>query len=186
MVIQRPRFRWSVDDYEKLFQHGILTENHKVELIRGEIVPKMSIGDLHASCLKRLVELFFDRARPLATISVQDPIRLADSEPEPDFALLKRRADFYASGKPTPVDIFLVIEVADASLAYDREVKGPLYAENSIADYWIVNLNDRCLEVYRDPRPDGTYAITQTLRAGDSISLALLPSVSVAVADIVP
>jgi putative restriction endonuclease len=129
MVIPRPRFRWSVDDYEKLFRHGILTENHKVELIRGEIVPKMSIGDLYASCLKRLPELFFDLVRKSATSSIQDPIRLADSEPEPDFALLKRRADYYASGKPTPIDVLLVIEVADASLAYDREVKGPLYAE---------------------------------------------------------
>jgi Uma2 family endonuclease len=175
-----------VDDYEKMIKHGILTENDKVELIRGEIVPKMSIGDLHASCLKKLAELFFELPRQLATKSVQDPIRLTDSEPEPDFALLKRRADFYATGKPTPADVLLLIEVADASLEYDREVKGPLYAENGIAEYWIVNLVDRCLEVHRDPRPDGTYTDTRTLRPGDSIALALLANVSVAVADIIP
>jgi Uma2 family endonuclease len=186
MVVQQPRFRWSVDDYEKLIRHGILTENHKVELIRGEIVPKMSIGDLHASCLKRLAEFFFDRVGKSATSSNQDPIRLADSEPEPDFALLLRRADFYASGKPQPADIYLVVEVADASLAVDRDVKGPLYAENGIAEYWIVNLVDRCLEVYRQPRPDGTYADARALRSGDTISLAPLPAVSVAVADIIP
>jgi Uma2 family endonuclease len=186
MVVQRPRFRWTVDEYEKMIRHGILTENHKVELIRGEIVPTMSIGDLHASCLNRLVELFFDLVGKSATISVQNPIRLADSEPEPDVTLLVRRADFYAAGKPRPADVYLVLEVADASLAYDREVKAPLYAENGIAEYWIVNLVDRCLEVCRQPRADGTYGDVQTLRPGESVALALLPAVSVAVADLIP
>jgi Uma2 family endonuclease len=185
-VVQRPRFRWTVDDYEKMIEHGILTENHKVELIRGEVVPKMPIGDLHAACLNRVVELFFDLVGKSATRSIQNPIRLADSEPEPDFALLVRRDDFYASGKPRPADVYLVIEVADASLAYDRDVKGPLYAENGIAEYWIVNLVDRCLEVHRQPRPDGTYAEVRTLRPGDSTSLALLPTVTVAVGDLIP
>jgi Uma2 family endonuclease len=186
MVVQRPRFRWTVDEYEKMIRHGILTENHKVELIRGEIVPKMSIGDPHASCLKRLVELFFDLLGKSATISVQDPIRLADSEPEPDLALLVRRADFYAAGKPRPADVYLVVEAADASLAYDREVKAPLYAENGIAEHWIVNLVDRCLEVYRQPRADGTYADVRTLRPGESITLARLPALSAPVADLIP
>jgi Uma2 family endonuclease len=186
MVVQRPRFRWTVDEYEKMIRHGILTENHNVELIRGEIVPKMSIGDLHASCLNRIVELFFDLAGKSATRSIQNPIRLADSEPEPDFALLVRRADFYAAGKPRPADVYLVVEVADASLAYDREVKAPVYAESGIAEYWIVNLVDRCLEVYRQPRADGTYADVRTLRPGDVISLALLAAVTVQVADLIP
>jgi Uma2 family endonuclease len=181
----RPRFRWSVDDYEKLIRLGVLTENHRVELIRGEIVPKMSIGDQHASCLNRLVELFFDLLGKSAIQSVQNPIRLADSEPEPDLALLVRRGDFYASGKPMPADIYLVVEVADASLDYDREVKGPLFAENGIAEYWIVNLIGRCLEVHRQPRADGTYADVRTLRPGDTISLGLLPTVTISVGDII-
>jgi Uma2 family endonuclease len=175
-----------VDDYEKMIRHGILTENHNVELIRGEVVPKMPIGDLHAACLNRIVELFFDLVGKSATRSIQNPIRLSDSEPEPDFVLLLRRDDFYASGKPRPADAYLVVEVADASLAYDREVKGPLYAENGIAEYWIVNLVDRCLEVYRGPQPDGTHADVRTLWPGDTVSLALLPTVAVAVADLIP
>jgi Uma2 family endonuclease len=175
-----------VDDYEKMIRHGILTENHKVELIRGEIIPKMPIGDLHSSCLNRLTELFFDVVGKSATISVQNPIRLKDSEPEPDLALLVRRADFYASGKPQPADVYLVVEVADKSLDYDREVKGPLYAENGIAEYWIVNLVDRCLEVHRQPQADGRYADVRTLRPGDTVSLALSPATSVAVGDIIP
>jgi Uma2 family endonuclease len=183
---QPPRFRWSVEDYEKMIRHGILTENHNVELIRGEIVPKMSKGDLHSACLKSLTRLFYTVAGSQTTLSVQDPIRLADSEPEPDFAVLVYRADNYASGKPRPADTYLVIEIAESSLQYDREVKGPLYAENGIAEYWIVNLIDRCLEVHRRPGADGTYADTQTLRSGDSVSLALLPAVSLAVADFLP
>lgn len=185
-MVQRPRFRWSVDDYEKMIKHGILTENHKVELIRGEIVPKMPIGDPHAACVKRLNRLFYSLAGNLATMSVQDPIRLTDSEPEPDFAVLVQRSDDYASGKPRPADVLLVVEVADSTVDFDREVKGPLYAENGIAEYWIVNLVDRCVEVHRDPRPDGTYSCTRSVPAGDTISLALLPAVSVAVADIIP
>ena len=185
-MTQRPRFRWTVDEYEKMIRHGILTENHNVELIRGEIVHKMPKGDQHTSCLKRLTQHFYEMAGNLATMSVQDPILLTDSEPEPDFAVLVRRADFYASGKPRPADIYLVVEVADTSLDYDREVKGPLYAENGIAEYWIVNLVDRCLEVHRQPQPGGTYADVRTVRAGDSVTLALLPTVTVLVADLIP
>jgi Uma2 family endonuclease len=163
-----------------------LTENHDVELIRGEIVPKMPKGDLHFACVKRLTALFSRLVANSALLSVQDPIVLSDSEPEPDFALLIPRADFYASGKPRPGDAYLVIDVADSSLDYDREVNGALYAENGIAEYWIVNLVDHCLEVHRQPQANGTYADVRTLRPGDTASLLLLPAVSVAVGDIIP
>jgi Uma2 family endonuclease len=185
-MVQIPRFHWSVPEYRKLIDLGVLTENHNVELIRGEIVLKMPKGDLHAWCLKVLIRLFGPRVGDQAILSVQDPLYLADSAPEPDFALLAFRSDLYRGGGPQAADVLLVIEVADSSLDYDREVKGPLYAENGIAEYWIVNLVDRCVEFYRDPRPDGTYADVRTLRPGDSISLALLPAVSVAVSDIIP
>jgi Uma2 family endonuclease len=175
-----------VDDYHKMIRHGILTESHDVELIRGEIVPRMPKGELHFACVKRLTAIFADLVAKSAILSVQDPIVLADSEPEPDFALLVPRADFYASGKPRSGDAYLVIEVADTSLDYDREVKGPLYAENGIAEYWIVNLIDRCLEVHRQPQADGTYADVRKLRPGDTVVLALLPATSVAVGDIIP
>jgi len=182
---KRPQLRLTVDQYERMIQHGILTENSNVELIRGEIVLKMSKGTAHVSCMKRLAELFYDLTRQIAMSSAQDPIVLADSEPEPDYALLVRQADFYASRKPTAKDVLLLIEVADSSLEYDREIKGPLYAENGIAEYWIVNLIDNCLEVYRDPRPDGTYGDARVLRAGDSISLVRLPTVSVKVDELI-
>src|SRR4051812_8419256 len=141
-MVQIPRFRWSVDEYRKMIEHGILTESHNVELIRGEIVPKMPKGDLHAWCLKILIRLFGPLVGDRAILSVQDPIYLADSAPEPDFALLAFRADLYRDAGPRADAALLLIEVADSSLAFDREVKAPLYAESGIAEYWIVNLVD--------------------------------------------
>ena len=115
-------------------------------------------------------------------MSTQNPVRLADSEPEPDVVLKWSRDS--AQGKPSPPDILLLIEVADSSLEDDREVKGPLYAENGIAEYWIVNLTDRCLEVHRGPQPGGTYSDVRTLRPGDRAEVAALAGVTVEVATV--
>jgi Uma2 family endonuclease len=169
-----------------MIDHGILTKRHNVELIRGEIVTKMPKGDLHAWCLKALIRLFGPLVGDRAVLSVQDPLYLADSGPEPDVTLLAFRPDLYRNAGPQAADALLVIEAADSSLDYDREVKGPLYAENGIAEYWIVNLVDRCLEVHRQPQADGTYADIRTLRPGDAASLLLLPAISIAVSDIIP
>jgi Uma2 family endonuclease len=98
--------------------------------------------------------------------------------------LLVPQGDDYASGKPRPGDVLLLVEVADSSLDYDRDVKGPLYAENGIVEYWIANVIDRSLEVYRDPRADGTYADVRTLRAGEAVTLVALPTITVSVADL--
>jgi Uma2 family endonuclease len=176
-----PDCRISVADYHRMIELGVLTEDHKVELLRGEIRAKTPIGDPHIATVNRLTELFADLFRRRVQVSVQNPIMFADSEPEPDVSLLRRKD---ASGKPQPADTLLVIEVADSSLERDRNVKGPLYAENGITEYWIVNLIDRCLEVHRQPRPDGTYGDFRTLRPGDTTDVAALPGVSVAVADI--
>jgi len=173
------RFRLSVDQYENMIRHGILTERHNVELIRGEIVSKTPKGDFHSYCLRELVRIFGELASQSSTLSIQDPIRLADSEPEPDVVLLVKREHKYRHGKPTLADVLLVIEVADSSLDNDREVKGPLYAENGIAEYWIVNLQERCVEIYRDPKADGTFASVDKRFPGESISPAHLPGITV-------
>lgn len=185
MTARRTPHRFTVPQYEEMIALRILKEDDRVELIRGEIVAKMPTGNPHASCRKRLNRLFGTLVGDRAIVSVQDPIRSADSEPEPDVALLAPRDDFYGATKPGPADVLLLIEVADASPDDDREVKGPLYAEAGIADYWIVNLVDGCLEVYRQPQPDGTYADVRTLRSGDSVDVAALPGVTVAVRDLV-
>src|SRR4051794_7017735 len=160
--------RFSVPQYERMIAVGILNENDRVELIRGEIVAKMPIGDPHIGCVNRLTRLLVRAVGDRAVVSVQNPIRLADSEPEPDLALLAPRPDDYASGKARPADVLLLIEVADTTLEFDRDVKGPLYAENAVAEFWIVNIAARSLIIFGDPRPDGTYADVRTLRAGDT------------------
>jgi Uma2 family endonuclease len=173
--------RITVPEYDRMIDQGILKEDERVELIHGEIVAKMPIGEAHIGCVNRLTRLFVRAVGDDVTVSIQNPVRLTDSEPEPD-VVLKRSA---APNKPGPADILLLIEVAESSLEYDREVKGPLYAEAGITEYWIVNLVDGWLEVNRDPRPDGTYGDVRTLRSGEQIEIAALAGVQVSVNDIV-
>src|SRR4051794_24819837 len=92
-----------------------------------------------------------------AIVAVQNPVRLVDSSPEPDVPILAPRDDFYGTSKPRPADVLLLIEVADTSPAFDRDDKGPLYAEAGIREYWIVNLIDECVEICRDPQADGSW-----------------------------
>ena len=186
MQTTRVRHRFSVDDYDEMVARAIITENDRVELIRGEVLEKRTIGDMHAACVKRLNRLFGSIVGDRAIISIQDPIHLTDSEPEPDVALLRPRPDFYASARAQPIDVFLLIEVADASLNFDCEVRDPLYAENGICEYWIVNLLDGCIEVHRHPRADGRYADVQTHARGESITIEALPGCALAVNDISP
>jgi Uma2 family endonuclease len=177
--------RYTVAEYDDLIARGVLGENDRVELIRGEIVPKMPIGESHIECSDRLNELFVLSVRQVARVTIQNPVHLADSEPEPD-VVLKRVPDAKSKySKPDPPDVFLIIEIADSWLQYDRTVKQSLYAENGIVEYWIVNPVDGCLEVHRQPLPDGTYADVRTLRAGDTIDLVALPGLTFNVADIV-
>jgi Uma2 family endonuclease len=176
--------KYSVDDYEEMVRLGVLTERDRVELIRGEIVPKMAIGPKHGRCLKRFNRLLSQRAAGQAIVGIQDPVRLPDSEPEPDVSLLRPRADFYASGHPQPPDVFLIVEIADSSLDDDRNIMMPLYAESGIQEFWIAHLRDDCLEVYRGPRPDGTYADTRVLKRGESTDIAALPGLVVAVDEV--
>jgi Uma2 family endonuclease len=182
MTVRRAPHRFTVTEYDRMIDVGILKEDTRVELIRGEIVAKMPIGDAHIACVDRLNRLFVRAVSDDVTVSIQNPVRLADSEPEPDL-VLKRTGDG-AYGKPGPEDILLLIEVAESSLEDDREVKAPLYAENGIAEYWIVNLADRCLEVCRAPRANGSYSDVRTLRPGDRAEVAALPGVGFDVASL--
>jgi Uma2 family endonuclease len=179
-----PTTRITVDEYERMVDSGALTENERVELIRGEIVPKMPIGPKHAACLKRLIRLLSRRLGDSAIVGSQDPVRLIDSEPEPDISLVRPRSDFYASGHPRPDDIFLITEVADSSLDDDRNIMRPLYAEAGIAEFWIVNIPEERLEVYRGPRPDGRYSDVQTLGRGQSTGILGLPGIVVGVDEV--
>lgn len=173
--------RFSVQVYDQMIEAGIFTENDPVELINGEIIKKMPVGRLHVAMVNRLNQRFVMQFAGQAIVSVQNPIILVDSQPEPDIALLESREDFYAIAKPTAGDVRLLIEVADSSLAYDREIKLPLYAHSGIEEFWIVNLMESRIEVYRRPHSDGTYADRTDFVGGQTLALLAFPGVLLAV-----
>ena len=176
MSVQLLRRLFTVDDYYKMLEAGVLTENERVELIRGEIVEMSPIGIHHAACVDRINELFILGLAKTVTVGIQDPVRLNDnSEPQPDISLLQRRPDFYQTRHPQPEDIFLLIEVSDTTVKYDQEVKIPLYAENNIVEVWLVDLTQQCLEVYRQPTANG-YEIVQTFQRGETVTIQALPA----------
>jgi Uma2 family endonuclease len=185
-ILERPqapaRHRLDVDAYYKMAEAGILTRADRVELIDGEIIDMNPIGSPHASVAKRLIQLF---ARAVAAgkvlASVQDPLRLdAFNEPEPDFMLLRPRADIYRASHPGAADVLLLVEVSDSSLAYDRGRKLALYAQFGVAEVWIVDLAGAAVEVYRQPK-DGAYTLTER-RTGGSLTPDRVPSVAIDIA----
>jgi Uma2 family endonuclease len=144
--------RFTINEYHQLIQLGFLTEMDHVELIRGEIVKMTAKGTAHSTVNRRLLRELSKLLNERATLQSQDPIVLpANSEPEPDIAIVKNRPDDYLSSHPHPEDILLLIEVADSSLTYDQATKLSLYAQANILDYWIFNLIENCLECYSEP-----------------------------------
>ena len=147
--------RFTIDEYHRLIDIGVLTESDGVELIRGELIKMAAKGTPHTSCntnlLYELLPVLFDRA----LVRHQDPVTLIDeSEPEPDFAIVQWRADRYAIAHPKPEQIFLLIEVSDSTLEYDQTKKLSLYAESGIPYYWTVNLQVDRLQRYSQPYQD--------------------------------
>lgn len=184
MALELKRYRFTTAEYDRLGQAGVLGEDDRVELIEGEILEMSPIGRIHASRVDRLNRVFNRGVGDAAIIRIQNPIVLGDhSEPEPDLALLRPRADFYAEQHPTEEDVLLVIEVADSSVEYDRQIKAPLYARNGIPEFWLLDLGRDHLVVYRDPTGDG-YATTRVVRRGEAISPLAFPHLVIPVADI--
>src|SRR3982751_4315477 len=128
MSVQIQKHYFNVDEFYLMARGGVFSEDARVELIEGEVIEMSPIGSRHAGCVDRLNALL-NRSGQNVIVRVQSPIRIDDfSEPEPDIALLKPRADFYSNSHPTPADVLLIIEVAETSVEYDRGVKLPLYA----------------------------------------------------------
>jgi len=147
----------TVEDYYRMAESGILKPEDKVELIEGVIVDMVPIGCKHTALVKKLNQILVDAVSKRAIVSIQDPVRLNDlSEPEPDIALLKYRDDFYVEAHPGPSDILLIVEVANSSLSYDRDIKLPLYAQHNIPQVWLVDLNADELWIYSQPQ-HGSY-----------------------------
>lgn len=170
------RRQWSVTEYDRMVEAGILTEQDRVELLDGEIFTMSPIGSRHAACVKRLNRLLSNHVEQAAIVGVQDPIRLSDySEPQPDLSVCRPREDFYATGHPHPVDVILLVEVADSSLMFDRNEKLPLYAEARIPELWIVDLTGETLTVYADP-DNATYRAQRQFGRSQAVVSRALPA----------
>ena len=155
MAITIARRRFTAAEYHKMAEAGILGYKEPVELIDGEIVEMTPIGRRHMACVDRLTRFLVPALGDEAIVRVQGSLRLDEhSEPEPDLVILRPRADFYAESDAGPADALLIIEVADTSEHYDRQVKVPLYARAGIPEVWLVDLTAGNVTAYR--RPDGT------------------------------
>jgi len=185
MTVAVKRYRFTVEEYHRMGEAGILPEDNRIELITGDIVVREPIGSRHAGTVNRLTRLWTSRLGERAVVQVQNPIELPkeDSEPQPDVTLLRPRADFYTGAHPLAADVLLLIEVADSSLAVDRRVRMPLYARADIREAWILDLTADRVEVHRAPTVNGYQQVVPFAR-GQCLSPEAFPDLTIHVADL--
>jgi Uma2 family endonuclease len=165
---------------------GILAPEERGELIEGEILVRPPIGPGHADNVDEFNEVLAQYAPGRFRARIQIPIRLNDgSEPEPDVALLRRRPEGYGAAHPTPADVLLVIEVADSSLEYDRQVKAHSYGRAGVPETWVRNLPENCIERFTEPGPEG-YTQHTIHRPGETLTPVALPNLELAIAVLLP
>ena len=185
-AIVRETRKFTVAEYFRMAEAGILREKERVELIDGEVLIMPPMGHYHIGGVARYARVFISRAANRYTVLIQSTIRLgAHFAPEPDLVLVKYREDDYYFAHAGPEDVLLIIEVADSSLAHDRAVKARRYGQAGIPETWILNLPEDCLERFTEPGPEG-YARHHILRRGDTVRLAALPDLELAVAELLP
>ena len=154
--------RFSVEEYYRMGEAGILTEDERIELIDGCIVVREPANPPHSGGVNRIAQILTTVFRDRAIIAVQNPFKIDEfNHPQPDIAVLRPRNDFYATAHPGGNDTFLLIEVSHTSQAFDQRVKAPLYAHARIREYWIVNIPERLLEIYREPTANGYSQVTR-------------------------
>jgi Uma2 family endonuclease len=179
---------WTVQDYHRMSDLGILDPNQRTELIAGQIVLMTAKGTPHVLTL-RLLATALENAlgdRSAVFVSTQDPIRLDNfSEPEPDLAIVKGSILDYYQAHPGAEDIYLVIEVADSTLKQDCEVKDKLYARSNIAEYWVIDIKNRQVRIFRDPTPTG-YGSQLILTETHSVSPLAFPEIVLSIDSILP
>jgi len=184
MALPLERRKFSVVDYHRMLDAGILDDDDRVELIEGEIVQMAPIHMPHAMCVTKLASLLVEQIRRQALVWSQNPIMLSEgTELQPDVALLRLRE--YASDElaPGPDDVLLIVEVSDSTVSKDRRVKGPLYAQATIPEYWLVNLPKKVVEVYSEPSK-GSYQQVRHLRRGETLQVPGFPDALVVVDEI--
>ena len=184
--LTRLRRKFTVAEYYRMAEEGILQPTERVELIDGVIFVMAPIGMPHAVGVRRMEQALHQALGAAAIISVQNPLRLDDySDPEPDIAVLRLREDEYLNSHPGAADTLLVMEVSDSSLAFDLEVKSRRYAAAGIPEMWVMNLPGDCIDRLDLPMPAG-YARHTIFRRGETLRPAALPDLELAVDDLLP
>ncbi len=182
----RERRKFTVAEYYRMGEVGILHHTERVELIDGEVIVMSPVGVPHATVVDRLTMTFAEQARGRYIVRVQNPVHLDDyGEPQPDLVLLRPRD--YSTGEhhPGPEDMLLAVEVSDSTLSFDLRVKSQRYAAAGIPEMWVMNLPGDCIERLDQPGPEG-YGRHTTFRRGEKISPAALPDLELAVEDLLP
>lgn len=176
VIPSTPVWRFSLDQYHAMIDCGILRSGDPVEFLEGVLVPKMTRNPPHRIALAHLRDLQQSMISGDWHIESQEAITLETSEPEPDIAVIRGRVEDYPDRHPGPADVALVAEVSDSTLANDRGLKKRIYARAAIAEYWIVNLVERQIEVFSDPTGPGEqpdYRQQQIFKAGQTISVRI-------------
>ena len=169
--------KFTVQQYELMLEVGVFAESDRLELINGEIRVMSPIGIKHAVCVAKTARAFQIKLGNRAFVWTQNPILLSNYfQPQPDLAILKWRDDFYAEALPMPDDILLIIEVADSTIAYDRDVKNPLYAANGIPEMWLFDVNKKVVEGYSQPSASG-YKRMQRYEKNDTLAMFAFPDI---------
>lgn len=177
---------WTVADYHRLSELGLLDPSQRTELLAGQIILMAAKGTPHVTALQLLADNLRNQLSNNALVRTQDPIQLDEfSEPEPDLAIVQGSILDYANQHPRPDQVYLVVEVADSTLKQDCEIKDKLYAQAGIADYWVVDLNHRQLHIFRDPTPQG-YTRHLILAEPNQASPLAFPDRAIALTDILP
>jgi Uma2 family endonuclease len=181
-MLELERHRFTLAEYDRVAAAGVIDECERVELIDGDFLVMSPIGDPHAGTVDWLARVLVLGLGESAIIHVQNPIAIDEHNvPHPDVAILRPRADFHRTGKPTAADILLLIEVSDMSVRYDRSVKMPMYSRAGISEAWLVDVQHGELLVHTEPRPDG-YGSVRTMRPGDSATPIAFPELALDVA----
>ncbi|BCX17977.1 MAG: hypothetical protein KatS3mg117_1659 [Geminicoccaceae bacterium] len=182
-----PPHRFTVDDFHKMAETGILGEDDRVELLEGEIVDMPPISAEHAGTVNLTLSAFAARLAPRRhLLSVQNPLRLdAWNEPVPDLLVLRWRADGYTERHPGPADVLLLVEVMRSSADYDRRIKLPLYARFAVPEVWLVDLPAERVEIHREPTAEG-YGSVRTVARGEAVRALLVPELALDAADLLP
>jgi Uma2 family endonuclease len=184
MALERPRRPFSVAEYHRMGESGVLGNQDRLELIHGDVLMMSPIGPRHVFYVNRLNDVLVPLVGQKGQVSVQNPVQVEEtSEPQPDVVVIRRRHEQYLTRLPVNEDVLLAIEVADSSLDYDREVKLPLYSAAGIPESWILDVNVPLVERHTEPGPHG-YRKRELLRSGDVATLVAIPDCTVEIAAI--